>query len=368
MCVGFRRSGAEVTLVHPKRIGNRPEGYQGDVWSFYGIKDRFSILTLPTPLTRRLSGIRFLARPVHATPLAIYLAWRCGPGRPRFVCYARSFLGAWLALRMRRLWGARSSCAGVFLEVHDEPRRRRDWTILGIADGVFAISHALQRRLVECRPELKGRVWVEHDGVDLESVLDPSIDRAGARRRLGLSHDAPIAVYAGRVNEEKGAGVVLAAAELLRDEGIQVVLVGKVYGERLSSIAAGLGNVTLTGFVAPAQVPIYLRAADVLVLPGTPQLPYAAFTSPLKMFEYMAAGRPIVASDLAVFREVLSDGENALMYPASSPDGLATAVRRLLGDGDLSAALADQASRDVLEYGWTRRAERILSRVVDGRG
>src|ERR671912_2633308 len=63
MCDGFRRAGAEVTLVHPRRIGNRPEGYEGDLWRFYGIEERFSIVSLPTPLTRRAARAPALPPP-----------------------------------------------------------------------------------------------------------------------------------------------------------------------------------------------------------------------------------------------------------------------------------------------------------------
>jgi glycosyltransferase involved in cell wall biosynthesis len=367
MCAAFRRCGADVTLVHPRRIGNRPEGYDGDLWSFYGIREPFSILTLPTPLTRRLSAVRFLARPIHATPLALYLLWRCRPGRPSFVCYARSFLGAWLALRVRHLWGVQSACRSVFVEAHDEPRRARDWTVLASADGVIVISDALRRRLVERRPDLEGRVWVEHDGVDLEALANLPIDRGEARKQLALPEEGVIALYAGRVNEEKGADVVLAAAELLRDVGVRFVLVGKIYGDALGARAARLTNVTTTGFVSPHRVPLFLRAADVLLLPGTPRLPYAAYTSPLKMFEYMAAQRPIVASDIPVLREVLNHEENALLYPASSPEALASAVQRLQADPDLSTSLADRANREVQTYSWARRAERILNRLDTSR-
>lgn len=363
MCAAFRRCGADVTLVHPFRIGNRPEGYDGDVWRFYGTRDRFAIVTLPTPLTRRLSGIRLIGRPLQALPLALYLVWRCRPRQPDFAVYARSFLGAWLALRIRRIWAGRSACRGIFVEVHDEPRRSRDWDVLAGADGVVAITNALRKRLIDRQPEVGSRVWVEHDGADVDSINAVPVDRAAAREQLRLPPTAFIAVYTGRVNEEKGADVVLAAAESLGEFGVGIVLVGRVYGEALARRAAALENVTLTGFVPPAQVPLFLRAADILLLPGTPRLPYADYTSPLKMFEYMAAGRPVVASDLPVFGEVLVDGQNALTYPASRPDALAKAVRRLQSDPSLAASLADRAMRDVQGFAWNRRAERILSRL-----
>lgn len=361
MCAAFRRAGAGVTLVHPYRIGNRPEGYHDDLWSFYGVSERFEIVTLPTPLTRTLTAVRPIARPVEAVPLAVYLAWRSRPGGCPFVCYGRSFLGAWAAVRLRAIRGHRSSCQGVFVEVHDEPRRDGDWRLLSAVDGVVVISEALRRRLVARSPSIEGRVWVEHDAVDLEETSGAGAGRAELRARLGISLQDLCVLYTGRVNEEKGAGVLLEAAALLPN--VRFVLVGKVYEPQYQERARRLGNVTLTGFVSPAQVPAYLAAADILVLPSTSSLPYAAYMSPLKLFEYMASGKPIVASNLPVFTEILVSERNALLYPSSDASALAYAVNRLWRDRSLGSRLAENAAEGVQDFTWRKRADRILARI-----
>lgn len=367
MCEAFQRAGGEVTLVHPSRIGNRPEGYDGDVWSFYSVETRFERVTLPVPLTWRAAHTAWIARPVLASSLGVFLSRRCRPGQPPFVCYGRSPLGAWLALRARRLWGDRSACRGVFLELHDDVSNGRSLRLLAEADGLVAISQALRNRLLDRRPDLGDRLWVEHDGVDLGLVRPERLEREEARRRLGLGADGPIVMYTGRVNAAKGAGVLLDAAESLRDLGGTVVLVGKVYDAAYEERAARLGNVVMTGYVPPAEVPAYLAAADVLVLPTTPSLPYARFTSPLKLFEYLASGRPVVASDLPVHREVLEHEVNALLYEPGDPAALAAAVGRLLDDRELGRRLAERAWHDVQPYAWERRARRILDRLRDVR-
>jgi glycosyltransferase involved in cell wall biosynthesis len=358
MCAGFRRAGAGVTLVHPRRIGNRPEGYDGDLWSFYGIAERFPIVSLPTPLTRRAAQVRVFARPIEAVPLATYLAYIARPGAAPFVAYARSLLAAWLIQRIRRRLHTSSSCRAVVVELHDEPRRCRDWNLLREVDGVVVISAALRERLIRQSPDLADRVWVEHDGVDLRLFEPEKLDRVGARRKLGLS-DEPVAVYTGRVNVEKGAGVLLDAAVLL-DEW-KVVLVGRVY-ER-AFLERRPASVLFTGFVPPRHVPTYLAAADVLVLPSTDQLPYAAYTSPLKLFEYMASGRPIIASDLPALREVLRHEENALLFKSGDADALASAATRLLSNTGLAKRLQENARADAASHSWDGRASRILDRL-----
>lgn len=361
MCAAFATAGAEVRLLHLVDDGEPPEGFRGDVEGFYGIPRSFERRPHPLITHERLNRAGRAARPARGLVLAAQVLRLAAPGRQRVVLYTRSHLAAWLAVQARRRAGRRSGLGSVAVEVHDRPPTESAWRALEEVDAIVVISQALKDLIAERLPHVAERVWVEHDGVDLASVPAEVEDPSRARARLGLPSDRPIVMYTGRVNAGKGVGVLLAAAErFVPSSGAHVVLVGKVYDEQLRRSAP---EATFTGFVAPSEVPAYLAAADVLVMPTTEDLAYAAYTSPLKLFEYMAAGRPVVASGLATVREVLRDGENALLYPPDDAGALATAVARLLEDPGLATRLADQAARDVREYAWNRRAERILSRL-----
>ena len=356
MCAAFAEAGAQVTLVHPSLRTPAPEGFTGSVEEFYGVRAAFDRRVLRVPVVRGNRAVRRLAR---AAPFVAYLAQRLRPGQPPFVCYARSLQGAWMAVRLRRAWGGRSACRAVVLELHDEPPARA-WSLLTAADGVVTISEALRQRLLRRLPGIEARVWVEHDGVDLAAVT-PERDRAAARAQIGLERSGgPLVVYTGRAIAGKGVDVLLDAAGHLERVGARVLVVGKVYEP--GYLAQAPANVTFTGFVAPSAVPDHLAAADVLVMPTTQDLPYAAYTSPLKLFEYMATGNPVVASDLPVLREVLRHGDNALLYPPRDGAALAAAVRRLDAEPALARALAAQARRDVQHHDWRARAARILER------
>jgi glycosyltransferase involved in cell wall biosynthesis len=138
-------------------------------------------------------------------------------------------------------------------------------------------------------------------------------------------------------------------------------LAGEPDLERVRALAGRLapGRVTFTGQLDPPAVAARLQEADVLVIPNPPSRISAAYTSPLKLFEYMAAGRPIVASDLPALREILTDGEHAVLAEAGNAETLAAALRRVLGDRDLARRIAGRAFDAVRDYSWARRAERL---------
>jgi glycosyltransferase involved in cell wall biosynthesis len=136
---------------------------------------------------------------------------------------------------------------------------------------------------------------------------------------------------------------------------------------RLKQMAVDLdcaSRITFTGPVPPPDVAPRLRDADVLVLPNRTSAISTTFTSPLKLFEYMASDRPIVASDLPSFREILRDGENALLVEAGNPQALVAGITRIKDDPELGARLARQAAADVRDYTWTRRADRLHAHVT----
>jgi glycosyltransferase involved in cell wall biosynthesis len=241
---------------------------------------------------------------------------------------------------------------------------RRERYVWRVADGYITITAGLAQDMGE-RFGARKLVSVVPDGTRI--TADPG-------EATTLSGDSrPVVAYAGHLYAWKGVDVLLDALTHL--PGVRGVIVGGHDKEpdlaRLSQQAARLGlsdRVTFTGFVPPSAVAAYLRAARVLVLPNPPSAISTRFTSPLKLFEYMAAGKPIVASDLPSIREVLRDEENALLVMPGNAPALAAGVRRLLDDAALSDRLSRTAATDVRAYTWDRRGERLetlLQQVTD---
>jgi glycosyltransferase involved in cell wall biosynthesis len=229
----------------------------------------------------------------------------------------------------------------------------REALVWNRAAGYVTITRALADQLT-ARFGARENVAVVPDGVRLQ----------GDRVWQAAPRDPAIVGYAGHLYAWKGVDVLIDA--LSRVEGARGLIVGGHDAEpdlqRVRDRAAALGltsRIELTGMVPPGDVAALLRRATVLVLPNVPTAISTHFTSPLKLFEYMAAGRPIVASDLPALREVLRDGENALLVPPGDAASLAAAIRRVLDSPELAERLGRTAFGEAGEFGWDRRAARL---------
>jgi glycosyltransferase involved in cell wall biosynthesis len=120
----------------------------------------------------------------------------------------------------------------------------------------------------------------------------------------------------------------------------------------------GFPRVEVLGFKDRREVLACLDSADVLVLPNSAKNPLSLYTSPLKLFEYMAARKPIVAARIASLQEILRDGENAILFEPDDPQDLAKKISQALEND--CRLLVDRAWQDVQTCTWDRRAEQII--------
>jgi glycosyltransferase involved in cell wall biosynthesis len=210
-------------------------------------------------------------------------------------------------------------------------------------------------------------VVIAPNGVDLERFVSLP-DQVTARRQIGL-REAPTVMCTGHLYAGRGADLFLALAKSLPQA--HFVWVGgrpddiKVWKQKAAS-----DNITFTGFIPNRDLPLYQAAADILLMPYSRSIMGSSGTadsanvaSPMKMFEYMAAGRAIVSADLPVIREVLNE-QNALFCEPDQVGSWKFAVETLLKNENQRVALGQQAKQDVQGYTWLARAERILNGFV----
>lgn len=244
----------------------------------------------------------------------------------------------------------------------------------GLEHGIGAVAHTEASRqdlLMLGFPE--DAVVVARPGFAFER-FEPPLTRVEARARAGLPAKGPIVAYAGNIHVSKGMEQLLGLACMMPD--VRFVVIGgsppEVAALDQQRRKLGARNVELLGHRQPSEIPPYLFAADVLfapflesnlrtgwlaeklatrVLPGTP----------LKLYGYLAAGRPVVGADQPNNRELLLHEQDALLFPRGRLDIARDAIRRLLADPALSERLGRNGRELVSAFTWEGRAKIMLA-------
>lgn len=215
----------------------------------------------------------------------------------------------------------------------------------GTLRGLVAISEAGRAALIDAGAA-PARVHVLPSGVDLTAFAAvPALTEADLA--------APRALYVGRISRDRG----LPLLEAIAAAGVPLTLVGPRDHEP-ASLPSGL---ELRPAVAHAAVPAELARGALALMPYQSELRHAASISPIKLFEAMAAGRLVIASDLAPIREIVRDGVNGLLVPADDPQAWIDAIKRVRTNPAAALAIAEAGRRTAAAYGWETRAGRLLT-------
>ena len=255
----------------------------------------------------------------------------------------------------------------VFVEVHRVPGGtvRTAWLreVGEHAAGVIAISGGVREDLLALGLDTN-KITVEHDAFEATRFANIPT-RAEARARLGVEARAKLVAYTGGLLEWKGVDVLVDAARKL--DGVTFVIAGGMPAdvERLRQRARGASNVRIDGFQAPGKVLDYLAAANIGVVPNRSQPAISArYTSPLKVFEAMAVGLPLVASDVPSLRELLNHDVDAWLVAPDDAHALAVGLRKLLDDDALLARLGARLRTRASEHTSDARARRLLAWIA----
>ena len=344
MCEAFSQAGAEVELVVPRRFNK----IKDDPFDYYGVEKIFRITKIPSIDLVKFGKIGFWLQSCSFAKFAFfYILFRKAD-----IIYSRDALP---------LFFLNFSGRDIFWESHDGQLNFVVKRILKKCKKLVVITQALKDFYVEKGVEAD-KILVAPDGVDLKE-FDIVVSQREARQKFNLPKNKKIVLYSGSfyLYDWKGVDVLLDAVKYLPDDYL-VVLVGgeKDEIEKIKKEYAG-DKLLLAGRKAHGEIPYYLKAADVLVLPNSAKEDISKFyTSPLKLFEYMASGRPIVASGLPSIKEVLNQN-NAFLVEPDNPQKLAEGIEKALRDHDLADRISRQAYLDVQNYTWTKRAENILN-------
>ena len=349
MCEQFARLGTSVELVVPNKKNYETEG---DPFVYYRIERNFSI--------KRVGSIDLLGPFEAFGRLFFWVDLLSFLFALRFtqkiehddILYTRDFLLALLFPRQI-----------VCLEVHQIPASKFLFRrAIKIPKLFIVLNDNLKKILVEMGVEAS-RIHVFASGVEI-TEFDIDISQENARKISELPSGRDIVMYTGHLYAWKGADTLAEAAVSMPETCF--VFVGGIEPElgKFKEKYKHCGNIILRPFVQREKIPAYLKSADVLVIPNSKHEKISAqYTSPLKLFEYMASKRPIVVSDLSSMRAVLNE-KNAFFAEADESASFSKVIQNVLKNKERSTEIAEQAFRDVQKYSWKKRAEDIWTLIL----
>lgn len=246
-------------------------------------------------------------------------------------------------------------------EMHDFPEshhwfhkflcRRVDFVII---TNAWAYEQCVTRFRIP-----KAKMLVAPNGYD-ESIFVRDLDTASIKKEYGIPSDRPVVLYSGNLLEWKGVHILLEASKNFPD-ALFVIVGGSTESQEALKKKFSGQNIMWVSHVLQREVVRYLHMADILVLPNIPSIQHSEFaTSPIKLFEYMAMGKPILASDLPSIRSIVSDNE-VTFFVAGDVLDLTEKISHIILHTDEYAKKADHASQFVTAFTWDNRAKQIIN-------
>ena len=348
MCQAMKGMGLNVELIFPDYDKSR------DIFEYYGIKEKFKIKTIPFTNIPGRQG-------VHGLASSIYCLFKKGSFD---IVITRNIVFAYIATKWFGIptiydahhplvnGGARWMFNGF---KNSDNLKRFTTNSKGLAE-IYLKEGLDEKKLV-----------VAHNGVDLEN-FKISETKEQLRKDLGIPEDKLIICYCGNTYKGRGIELLISAAENYKNFYFLVVGGLREDNERYEKTVNSkkISNFELKGFVSHSLVPKYLLASDILVIPYTNEVTIkggtnaSRFTSPIKLFEYMAAGKPILSSELPTILEILEDGKTASLFEPGNSDSFCEKLDNLLDNPEYMSTLSKNASNKVEEYTWEARVKKLI--------
>jgi len=340
MCEAFIQNGHHVELIIPDRQHSNTLKIK-NLFAYYQLRSKF-----PITLTTHLDAYRLNFLGFNHTIVAYYLQNLsfCLKAKkhvkPTDLIYTRSLLFTFLA----------DSNLPLIYEAHDPA-----------SINPFNRIVARKVRYVVCITKSIQNSWnnlgadtiYSPDGVGEEFFT--SVTKSQARQQLNLPNDQKIILYTGSYHPWKGTQTLLDSSKI--PSNLHFYFIGSQAPQIDQS------NLHIFGHQPYAQISLWLKAADVLVIPNSAKYKKGKIdTSPLKLFEYMASGTPIIASKVPAIEEIVSNQEVTFFRP-DDPIDLATKIKHVFANYPHTKQKARQAKTLAKKFTWSKRAEKIIHEI-----
>ncbi|KKP36559.1 MAG: Glycosyl transferase group 1 [Candidatus Peregrinibacteria bacterium GW2011_GWA2_33_10] len=362
MCESFGKLGIDVSLIAPMRFKTKKlRFFNEDIYSFYKINKNFQLkklfnmdfLLLDNYLPKILTGLPFLIQ--NSSFLVTCLIYSLC--KKVDLIYTRSFLFTVLLNFFKK--------NSVILELHNLPFKKFSQIIfkkfIKRINKIVVINENIKNILIS---------W----GVDGNKILTGTsaiadsclkvIKKDDARIKLNIAKNEKIIMYTGNLYAWKGV-YTLADAALLAPEYVFYIVGGSDFDKEVQMFKIYLKNkkiknINMVGYVKPSLIQYYLAAADILVAPNSAKSDASMnYTSPLKLYEYMASRRPIILSDLTSMRNLI-DAKFVFWMKPDDPKSLIDKIKEVENNESIAKKKAQEAFSFVKTKTWDNRAEDIL--------
>lgn len=351
MCSEFAKAGVKTELFVPSKGSIKNEQ---NPFEFYGLEKNFEIKKISSldllGLTERFGKIFY-----WLDILSFLLSLK---SQIKFdhddVLYTRDFITtSFLSKR-----------SPIILELHSIPRSKFLFNLSLKKAGLFVVLNSNIKNILLSSGISSEKILIAPSGVDLNEFNNISNNF----KIKGISDGDFVYGYVGALKTmgmEKGVELGLKTlAELPSDYKFLIVGGEREDVEYYKSISLSLGisdRVIFIGNVPHNEIYKYINQCNILIAPYPENEHYSFFMSPLKIFEYMASKKPIIATNLPSIQEVLTDGENALLIPPGDPLALVDAIIKLKENPEYGRKIAEKAYQEVVaKYTWKKRVEHIL--------
>jgi glycosyltransferase involved in cell wall biosynthesis len=379
MCQSFINSNVKILLIYQNRIALPVGNLFGDLKSHFSLDNHIATKKIPCidvisyyeRLPKFIRNNFLSASAAFLTSiLSLYFLYKTLKKINFNYLYVRSNL----SLIGMGIFFPKKILANIVFEVHDVNQ-----SVIGKflflyslkkVHSIITVTEHLKIELIKESIPSK-QILTSPDAVDLKRFKD-NLTIKEARESLGISHKGEIVGFIGRFNtngNEKGIPEILKASKLVLVEypDLKFYFVGgsinslHSYESLMDELGIKASSYIFLGNQHVSLVPVYMWACNILLMPHPWSNFYAYNVSPLKLFEYMASNRPIIASELPSICEILEHNKNALLIKPGDWEQLAESIKLLLKDKKLADKVANQSLRDIKNFTWDKRAAAILN-------
>lgn len=358
ICEAFARAGAEVELIVP-RLWRRANGAP---FSFYEVKPNFKISRvfcldlMPILPFHFLEPITFFLQMLSFSFFAaLFVLIRRADERAKAVFFSHDYIP---------LFFASFIAPRIFYDIHHYPGK--NFMYRRVMRKSFGFATQTRWKIKALQNDFgisEKNVVYWPNGTDVKK-FSAALPKEEARKKLGLPLGDKIIVYIGQLFPWKGVDTLVLAAQRLPPEAkIYIVGGSTVDVEDLKKRLPEAGDfrIVFVSFQRHELMPLWCKAADVLVLPNTGKQKVSLYyTSPMKLFEYLVSGTPLVASNIPSITEIV-DNNSAFLAEADNPVSFAEQITRALLNLEEGRKKATQALERGQLYTWDNRAQKILT-------